>query len=197
MTQESEAGQLLDRDAQEPGAWPADGSRPVQMATEHYQFIWRSLRRLGVAEQAVDDAAQQVFLLASEKVDRITLGCERAFLFQTAVRVAMSVRRDFAQRREAMMGDDLDGIADSAPLPDAIAEEVQRRRFLDAILAALPMDLRTVFVLFEIEGLESPEIALMLEIPVGTVASRLRRARKTFHDKAARLRERLERRSRR
>jgi RNA polymerase sigma-70 factor, ECF subfamily len=181
-------------EAEAPVAWPSDVARQAQMASQHYQFIWRSLRRLGVAEQAVDDAAQQVFMLAAEKLAMIVPGCERPFLFQTAVRVAMSIRRSFGQRREAMIGDELEAIVDSAPLPDATADEKQRRRYLDELMDALSMDLRTVFVLYEIEGLDSPEIASMLQIPVGTVASRLRRARDAFQRAADRLRKRLERR---
>jgi RNA polymerase sigma-70 factor (ECF subfamily) len=178
-------------------AWPSDIGRQTQMARQHYAFIWRSLRRLGVEAQSVDDAAQQVFVLAAEKVACIAPGSERPFLFQTAVRVAMSIRRRYAQRREAMVGEGLDKIADASPLPDARAELLQQRKCLDELLDTLPMDLRTVFVLFEIERLESAEIAAMLEIPIGTVASRLRRAREMFRCEAERLRKRLERRAKR
>jgi hypothetical protein len=87
----------------------------------------RSLRRLGVAPQNVDDAAQKVFVLAAEKVAKVAPGSERPFLFQTAVRVAMSIRRTYGQRREAMIGEALDTIADPAPLPDAKADEMERR----------------------------------------------------------------------
>ncbi|MCL2451222.1 MAG: RNA polymerase sigma factor, partial [Polyangiaceae bacterium] len=86
---------------------------------------------------------------------------------------------------------------DPSPLPDANAEQRQRRRWLDGLLDALPMDQRAVFVLYEIEGLDSPEIASLLGIPVGTVASRLRRGRETFQREADRLRKRLERRVKR
>jgi RNA polymerase sigma-70 factor (ECF subfamily) len=178
----------------EPQTLPSDTTRLSEMATRHFQFIWRSIRRLGVAEQAVDDAAQQVFVLAAEKIGQIAPGCERAFLFQTALRVAMSVRRTYAQRREALIGEQLEELVDCAPLPDASAEQRQMRRYLDELLDALPMELRAVFVLFEIEGVESLEIASILEIPVGTVASRLRRAREGFRAEAGRLRTRLERR---
>jgi RNA polymerase sigma-70 factor (ECF subfamily) len=177
-----------------PGEWPSDAVRQARMATEHYQFIWRCLRRLGVAPQCVDDAAQQVFMLAAEKLAKIAPASERPFLFQTAVRVAMSIRRDFGRRREAMLGEQLEAIVDPAPWPDANAEEGQRRRYLDELLNALPMDLRTVFVLFEIEGMDSSGIADLLQIPAGTVASRLRRARDAFRRAAERLRKRLERR---
>ena len=191
---EARSGLLATLSADPPRARHSNATRQANMAAQHYQFIWRSLRRLGVAEQGVDDAAQQVFVLATEKIASIALGSERAFLFQTAVRIAMSIRRTYAQRREAMVGNDLDAIVDPAPLPDATTEEAQRRKHLDKLLDALPMDLRTVFVLYEIEGIDSPQIASMLDIPVGTVASRLRRARETFRSASERLRGQLDRR---
>jgi RNA polymerase sigma-70 factor (ECF subfamily) len=178
-----------------PREWPSDAARQADMAAQHYQFIWRSLRRLGVGEQAVDDVAQQVFVLAATKIARIAPGSERAFLFQTALRMAMSVRRDYAQRREEALDEEGDELVDPAPLPDARAEEAQRRATLDAVLGALAMDLRTVFILYEIEGLDSIEIASILGIPVGTVASRLRRAREAFQSAAERARLRMQRRA--
>jgi RNA polymerase sigma-70 factor, ECF subfamily len=172
--------------------WPSDAERQLRMARLHYQLIWRSLRRMGLEPQAVDDATQRVFVLAAEKIERIAPGSERAFLLQTAVRIAMSIPRAYAQRREAMIGEQMDEITDPAPLPDAMAETLQHREHLDRLLESLPVDLRTVFVLFELEGLGSAEIASTLEIPVGTVASRLRRAREAFRESAERLRRQLE-----
>jgi RNA polymerase sigma-70 factor (ECF subfamily) len=192
MTEVRAAARLLASAPWLPRAWPADAKRQARVAATHYDFVWRSLRRLGVAEQAVDDAAQQVFVVAARKLGRIAPDAERSFLFQTALRVAMSIRRGYAQRRETLIGDELEGVVDGSPLPDAAAEERQRRKQLDELLDALPMELRTVFVLYEIEGLDSPEIASMLEIAVGTVASRLRRARESFRRAAERLRRRLE-----
>jgi RNA polymerase sigma factor (sigma-70 family) len=69
-------------------------------------------------------------------------------------------------------------------------EALDRRRqieLLDRALARLDPDLLEVFVLFEIEGLTTPEVAALIEIPLGTVASRLRRARESFRDVVARM----------
>lgn len=67
-----------------------------------------------------------------------------------------------------------------SPTPEQLLESKQRRAVLDAALEALPMDQRTVFVLFELEGFSLPEIAESLQIPLGTATSRLRRARHRF-----------------
>src|SRR5580704_8866080 len=51
-----------------------------RMVDDEFALVWRFLRGLGVAPSAVDDAAQQVFLVAAQRIDAITLGSERAFL---------------------------------------------------------------------------------------------------------------------
>src|SRR5438552_2214196 len=59
----------------------------------HFDFVWRSLRRLGLLDAEADDGAQEVFLVASRKLAQINTGSERQFLFATAVRVASTRRR--------------------------------------------------------------------------------------------------------
>ena len=61
---------------------------------------------------------------------------------------------------------------------------------LDGVLHAMEEDLRAVFVLFELEEMPTAEIATLLAIPPGTVASRLRRAREEFEVQVARIKKR-------
>lgn len=157
-----------------------------------YDFIWRSLRRFGVPPSRVDDAAQQVFVIASQKLDAIAEGSERSFLFGTAMRVASDVRRSAPVRREvASDGADLE--PDASPLPDELVDRRRARAMLDRVLDEMDDDLRAVLVMFELEGLSSPEIAELMNIPVGTVASRLRRAREDFEARVARIAARTRR----
>jgi RNA polymerase sigma-70 factor (ECF subfamily) len=148
-------------------------------------FVWRSLRRLGVPPAVTDDAAQEVFLVASRKLAEIEIGRERSFLFATALRIAANARRSFA-RRDARHDDALDGVVDPGPSPEAIADRARARALLDEVLAALDLDLRAVLVLHELEEMSMAEIAITLEIPPGTVASRLRRAREAFRTEVER-----------
>lgn len=167
---------LSDRDARLRG-----------MLADHFDFIWRSLRRFGLSEDRADDAAQQVFLVASNKLDVIEPGRERSFLFGTALRVASDIRRSAAYRREiphADAGDDLAG----GPRPDELVEQKDARAMLDRILDTMDLEIRTVFVLYEIEEMTTAEIAELLEIPSGTAASRLRRAREEFNARLDRMR---------
>lgn len=156
---------------------------------EHGDFLWRSLRRLGVCEADLADAAQQVFLVVAARLAEIRIGCERAFLFQSALRVAANVRRTRRRRRE-VPEEELYERDDNAPGPESYADYRRRRAQLDAILESLSLDVRAVFVLSELEGLSMSEIAGLLGIPAGTVASRLRRARVQFDAQARRLHER-------
>jgi RNA polymerase sigma-70 factor (ECF subfamily) len=158
------------------------------LVDDHFDFIWRSLRRLGVPARDADDGAQRVFVVASRRVDDIEVGKERAFLFSTAYRVARDMHRSSARHPEAPLGED-DVLADSAPDPEQLSDRKQTRALLDDVLSGLPLEYRTVFVLFEMEELTVPEIALV-EAPVGTVASRLRRARELFRAAALRVRAR-------
>lgn len=146
------------------------------IATE-YRLVWRLLRRFGVPESAVDDATQQVFLVIAERLDEIRPESERSFAFGTALRVAQTLRRKAA--REAPELDPEQRMAPE-PLPDELSDQRRARERLDRILDALPDELRSVFVLFELEGMTSPEIAAVSGLALGTVASRLRRAREQF-----------------
>lgn len=181
-------------------AAPASMIAPVRSGEERvramfeadYDFIWRSLRRFGVPPSRVDDAAQQVFVIASQKLDVIAEGSERSFLFGTAMRVASDVRRSAPVRREvASDGADLE--PDASPLPDELVDRRRARAMLDRVLDEMDDDLRAVLVMFELEGLSSPEIAELMNIPVGTVASRLRRAREDFEARVARIAARTRR----
>jgi RNA polymerase sigma-70 factor (ECF subfamily) len=162
--------------------------RLERAARENYQFIWRCLRRLGVRPDcAVDDAAQRVFEVAARKRRSILPGCERAFFFKTAVLVAAETRRPGIHTKEVSDDTTLYGQVDPTPGPEELTEQHRCRQMLDLVLDTLPMDLKTVFVLFELERMAGAEIARLLDIPHGTVASRLRRARQRFNKEVERL----------
>lgn len=164
-------------------------ARLRQLVDGHFDFIWRSLRRLGVPHADVDDSAQEVFMVASRRLDDIEPGRERAFLFGTAARVASTFRRTVSRRREHG-GMDLDDTVDPSPDPEQAIARLRSRETLQQLLLDMDLEYRTVFVLFELEQLAVPEIAELLEIPVGTVASRLRRARELFVMSAKRFQAR-------
>lgn len=173
-----------------PAAAPPDEARLRALFDAHYDLVWRSLKRFGVRDAVVDDAAQEVFLIASRRLDDIRGGSERAFLLGTAVRVAADSRRRSGRSRED--GDDgaLADVAAETPDPGELLDRCRAREILDRVLDAMEGGVRAVFVLFEIEGMTMAEIARALDLAPGTVASRLRRGREQFHAHVARLRAR-------
>jgi RNA polymerase sigma-70 factor (ECF subfamily) len=164
--------------------------RVAGLVHDHFDFIWRSLRRLGVPVQHTDDAAQKVFWVAAQKMHGLHLERERSFLFAIALRVAADERRSIRRKREVPAPTSFDELRDHAPSPDELVEQRHARALLDGFLEELPLDLRVVFVLFELEDMTMSEVAALLEIPSGTVASRLRRAREMFEQQVARFRAR-------
>jgi RNA polymerase sigma-70 factor (ECF subfamily) len=154
------------------------------MFRDHHMLIWRTLRRFGMTEDGAADGTQQAFLIAAERLDQIRLGSERAFLFGTAIRLARSShRKNYRCQLEA----DMDTRADPKRGDDDAANRRIAVELLDRVLRRMDEDLVTVFVLFELEGMSTPEIAELVQIPVGTAASRLRRARQAFRAAAVRL----------
>jgi RNA polymerase sigma-70 factor (ECF subfamily) len=160
-----------------------------ELVEHHFEFVWRSVRRLGVPVADADDAAQEVFLVAARHLDRFPPERERAFLFGTALRVA-STRRRSARRRPEELDAASDERAGVELDPEERAELAQARPLLQEILDGMSEELRAVFILAEIEELAVREIADMLGLPQGTVSSRLRSAREKFHAGVKRLQTR-------
>ncbi len=162
-----------------------------QAFNDHFSFIWRYLRRLGLAASDADDAAQKVFMVFARRLSCVLEGKERAFLCGTAVRVASETRRKLERLREVPDGEfrmaNSDAPAPSSRRPDIEIDRQRARALLDRVLAAMPLEQRSVFVLFELEELTTAHIAEILDLPVGTVASRLRRARQNFRAIVKRL----------
>jgi RNA polymerase sigma-70 factor (ECF subfamily) len=152
----------------------------------HVAFVWRNLRRLGVAPANLDDATQDVFLVVHRRIADAPVDNPRSWLFGILRRVAADHRRR-AKRKGAASIDDVAEPTTSEPGPDARAQRAQAARMIHRILALLGDDKREVFVLAELEQMTAPEIASALGLNVNTVYSRLRTARAEFESHAATL----------
>ncbi len=167
-----------------------DESRLRRVVSEQFEVLWRFLRRLGISEGDTDDAVQEVVLVLARKLDQVQVVSERSFVLSTAFRVASGFRRAGRRRRE-VDDSELGELASPELDPEALAEKQRLRAVLQRVLNELPIELRAVFVLYELEELTMAEIATTLELPPGTVASRLRRGREQFEALAARASEGL------
>jgi RNA polymerase sigma-70 factor (ECF subfamily) len=155
----------------------------------HFDFVWRSLRRLGVREPDVLDLAQKVFLTAYFKLSEFEgRSLVSTWLFGIAQRVASDYRRSAFIRREVSTDNaELESVATWHEDFSAESDARRRARAAESILNKLPESQRTVFVLFELEEMSGQDIATLLNVSVGTVRSRLRLARDAFRREIKRL----------
>jgi RNA polymerase sigma-70 factor, ECF subfamily len=170
------------------GRQPDEGSRepfPVAWFRDHVDGVWRVIARLGVPAHSIDDLVQEAFIIASRRRNDIGEGQERSFLVATAVRLCSNYRQKAHVRREVSRGDDFEQQASPTPDAEQLLIERRWRELLDQVLAELSDAHRAPFVLYELEGFSVPEIAQLLDLPLGTVSSRLWRARAKFSELAA------------
>lgn len=156
---------------------------------EWFEFVWRSARRLGVHEAALDDVAQDVFLVVYRRLAEFEgRSSLKTWLFGITLRVVADWRR--TKRRKGglseLPGEDVLACARSGPSDEL--ERAESARLLASILAELDDDKREVFVMIELEELTAPEVASVLSVPLNTVYSRLRVAREEFERSLARYR---------
>jgi RNA polymerase sigma-70 factor (ECF subfamily) len=160
-----------------------------QIYERHADFVWRTLRRLGVADAEARDATHDVFLIVHAQLARFE---GRSSLNTWLFTICRSVARDFRrrERRGSQLRKELDDEIDLRADVGRAVEHHQQLAELERILGTLSSEQRNVFILFEIENLTGEELAEMLRIPLGTVYSRLQLARKAFRDELERSRAR-------
>lgn len=171
------AAAMTDSPTAQPDA-AAAGLRFDAVYREHVGFVWRSLRRFGVAEAEIEDAAHEVFLIVHRRLAEFAgASALTTWLYGIARGVASNRRRGEVRRlrRHAR--------APAPELSEGPAEQVARSQAAAAVerfLSGLPEDQRVVFELFEIEGLRANEIAVALAVNINTIYTRLRAARQRF-----------------
>lgn len=154
------------------------------MVDRYLDFVARVLRNAGTPDAEIDDEVQRTFITAARRLDDVRPGAEKGFLFKIALNLAAHARRTLARRRE-VLAEEAPERNETFPTPEQLTDQKRMRQLLDGVLDRMEESLRVVFVLYEFEEMNMSEIADVLEIPRGTVASRLRRARSEFRDRVA------------
>ena len=172
---------------------PSDASDVRTIYRAHARFVWLSLQRLGVQPSDLDDVAQDVFVIVHRRLnsfDRIAL--ITTWLFGICLRVAANYRRRRRWTRELLSG----WVEDNRPATLVAADEVlirrEEREIAERALDRLDVAKRATFVMFELESLSCLEIAAIMDVPIGTVYSRLHSARREVQKTMARELKRRE-----
>jgi len=155
---------------------PDRHARLRSIVDDTYRLVARTLRKNGVRGSELDDEVQRTYIVVSNRLADVEQGAERSFVRQVAHNRASHARRSYGRRRE-ILSDTVPESAESPGTPEDLAARKQMLAVLDAVVAGMDESLRSTFVLHEIEEMNLSEIAVLLRIPRGTVASRLRRAR--------------------
>jgi RNA polymerase sigma-70 factor, ECF subfamily len=178
---------------------PAEGETlaskrgPQRLFDSHLAFVWRNLRRLGVPDSLIEDAAQDVFLVVHRRWD--TWQAERSsvetWLFGIVLRVAHNHRR--AQRRRLAWllpahDREVEEVASSAAGPAELLAQREAAAIFEHALATIDEGKRAVFLMIDVEQLTVPEAAAALGINLNTAYWRLRKARMAFRRALTRLR---------
>jgi len=174
-----------------PATEDAQSSGPALSFREVFQenapYVWRCLRRLGVAPADVEDVCQEVFVVVHRKLsDYDGRASVRSWLYGFCVRKASDYRRLAHIRREKVT-DELPELPTSQGQDEALDRRAARD-FLDALLDRLDEPQRTVFVLYEVEELPMHEVARIADCPLQTAYSRLHAARRRIQSAAKRAR---------
>jgi len=154
---------------------------------EHFSLVRGALGRLGVREHDLPDVAQQVFLVAflrlPEFEGRSALG---TWVWGICRRIASDYRRSAYVRREVAVNfHDIEEHASHAEDPAVDLERRQRLEAIGGVLDVLPETQRVALVLSELGEMPARLIAESLRLPLGTVRSRLRLARRRIERVAA------------
>ena len=151
-----------------------------QVYEEHFEFVWRTLRLLGVAPELLEDVTQDVFSVVSRQLGTFEgRSSLRTWLFAILQRVAANQRRVQVRKLKPLTPLE-DAFAASGPSPHAQAETAQVVGLIQRYCASLGEDQRALFVLALVEEVPCPELAVALGIPLNTVYSRIRSLRENL-----------------
>ena len=157
---------------------------------KHGEFVWASLQRFGVRERDLDDALQEVFVVVHQRLAEFRGDARiRTWLYAICLRVALAHRRRGHVVREKQFEELPELAAHDQNSPEDELLLAQRRRALDQVLDQLDLEKRALLVMFEIDEMPCEEIAAILDVPLGTVYSRLHAARKAFQKAVTRFRK--------
>lgn len=159
-----------------------------QLVRPHFERLYRLAWRLTGAREEAEDLFQELLIKAYGKLDDLVQIDEPgSWLCRVMYNLFIDERRRFARRRMhtveegQLTGDGLEGMpGGNDPVRDN--ERLEKIRRLDRALAQLSDEHRVVVLLHDTEGYKLEEIQSLIDVPIGTIKSRLHRARARLRD---------------
>lgn len=158
-------------------------ARPEFLAVyeELFPFVWRVARRLGVAENAVDDVCQEVFLVVHRRLPEFEgRSSLKTWVYGILQNIVLVHRRTAKRKDRDRAAVDPDQLVDRGPTPHDAASTAETARIGHELLAELDDDRRAMFVLVDLEGLSVVDAAEATQLNLNTAYGRLRAARADF-----------------
>ncbi len=162
-----------------------------RLVLAHQEQLFNIAFRILGDEDLAADATQEAFLHAFQKITTFRSGSFRAWLIRIVTNLCYDELRRQKRRPQTALepmtadGEEIESpawMSDGGPSPEASLDQKELEHAIEHCLQALPPPFRTIVVLADIEGLDYSEIAVALRIPLGTVKSRLARARMRLRD---------------
>lgn len=167
-------------------AWRAGDKRAgATLFDRYYPSIARFFRNKVGTEAS--DLIQNTFLAAFEGLDRMRSANFRSYLFAIACNL---LRKHFRTKGREKIDFGTVSVFDLDPSPSRVIAADQQQRLLLEALRHIPVDLQIVLELYYWESMTAAEIAEVLEIPVGTAKTRIRRARQLVHEQLKEVEQR-------
>jgi len=152
---------------------PAHQETIADLYREHHDFVWRNARRLGADDSEAEDAVHEVFMVLARRPELPTGAGVRAWLFAVTRGIVRNVLRSRARTERKHRA--LAAVSQPSVGPEQLRADAARE--LRELLQLLDSDKQAAFIMVELEGMTSAEVAHALRIPRGTVDSRVRTAR--------------------
>jgi RNA polymerase sigma-70 factor (ECF subfamily) len=167
---------------------PTEVSPFESIYRQYFDFVWSSVRRLGVSPAAVDDVVQEIFIVIHSRLHTLEKPEALRSWIYSVIRRTVSGYHRIRRTKEASVIV-FASEPDARPMPRTpldLAEQSDQVRLLYTLLDELDDAKREMFTMAELDELPVPEIAEILGVPLNTAYSRLRAARHAFEEALAR-----------
>lgn len=153
-----------------------------EVARDHGGFMFTVAYRLCGRREEAEDLVQAALVRVERGLETYEPGNLRGWLSRITTNVFLDEARRKARRPVQALPEDPERVLAGAPGADEALDAAELPAYIQEAILTLPTDFRAALVLCDVVGLSYPEISVALEVPVGTVRSRIHRGRSALRD---------------